>query len=136
MECPQFQRRPRENLPLALGRDIAWAPVVADLVSMPHLLIAGATGSGKSVCLHSVILSLILRHTPAEVRLILVDPKRVEMAVYDGIHHLISPVVHSVGQASSVLRKGIREMEKRYDKFALNGVVNLNEYNERARMEK
>ena len=101
---------------------------------MPHLLIAGATGSGKSVCLHTVILSLIMSHSPAQVRLLMIDPKRVEMAVYDGIPHLISPVVHSVKQAADVMRKAIKEMEKRYDRFALKGVTNLNEYNERARL--
>ncbi|HUS79840.1 MAG TPA: DNA translocase FtsK 4TM domain-containing protein, partial [Armatimonadota bacterium] len=133
LESPEFNRHRREDLPLALGRDIAGQPVVADLVAMPHLLIAGATGSGKSVCLHTVILSLAMMHSPAEVRLMVIDPKRVEMAVYDGIPHLISPVVHSVKQAADVMRKGIKEMEKRYDRFALKGVTNLSEYNERAR---
>jgi S-DNA-T family DNA segregation ATPase FtsK/SpoIIIE len=135
MESPVF-RNHRGTLPLALGRDIAGAPVVADLVAMPHLLIAGATGSGKSVCLHSVILSLIMTHTPEEVKLILIDPKRVEMAVYDGIPHLISPMVHSVKHAADVMRKAIKEMEKRYDRFALKGVTNLSEFNELARMPK
>lgn len=135
MESPAF-RNHREGLPIALGRDIAGAPVVADLVTMPHLLIAGATGSGKSVCLHSVILSLIMNHTPDEVRLILIDPKRVEMAVYDGIPHLLSPVVHSVKHAADAMRKCIKEMEKRYDRFALKGVTNLSEFNELARLPK
>lgn len=134
LESPEFYRHPPEDLPLALGRDIAGQAVVADLVAMPHLLIAGATGSGKSVCLHTVILSLIMTHSPAQVRLLMIDPKRVEMAVYDGIPHLISPVVHSVKQAADVMRKAIKEMEKRYDRFALKGVTNLNEYNERARL--
>jgi len=135
MESEQSQNHPGE-LPIALGRDIAGQPVIADLVSMPHLLIAGATGSGKSVCLHSVILSLIMRHSPEDVRLLLIDPKRVELSIYDGIPHLISPVVYSLRQAANVLHKAIREMEKRYDKFALKGVSNLNEYNELARMPK
>ncbi len=134
LESPEFKQHRPEELPLPLGRDIAGAPVVADLVSMPHLLIAGATGSGKSVCLHTVILGLVMMHTPAEVRLMIIDPKRVEMAVYDGIPHLISPVVHSVKQAADVMRKAIKEMEKRYDRFALKGVVNLSEYNELARL--
>ncbi|NLO74679.1 MAG: DNA translocase FtsK [candidate division WS1 bacterium] len=135
MESPAF-RSHHEGLPLALGRDIAGAPIVADLVTMPHLLIAGATGAGKSVCLHSVILSMIMRHTPEEVRFIIIDPKRVEMAVYDGIPHLISPVVHSVKHAADVMRKAIKEMEKRYDRFALKGVTNLSEFNELARLSK
>ena len=135
MESPAF-RNHREGLPLALGRDIAGAPVVADLVTMPHLLIAGATGSGKSVCLHSVVLSLIMTHTPEEVRLMIIDPKRVEMAVYDGIPHLISPVVHSVKHASDVMRKAIKEMEKRYDRFAMKAVTNLAEFNDLARLPK
>jgi S-DNA-T family DNA segregation ATPase FtsK/SpoIIIE len=134
MESSEFRAAPRGQLPLALGRDIAGAPVVAELVSMPHLLIAGATGSGKSVCLHSVILSLVMMHSPQEVRLIIIDPKRVEMAVYDGIPHLLSPVVHSVKHAADVMRKAIKEMEKRYDRFALKGVANLSEYNELARL--
>ena len=135
MESDQFQKHPGK-LPIALGRDIAGQPMIADLVPMPHLLIAGATGSGKSVCLHSAILSLIMRHSPEQVRLLLIDPKRVELSIYDGIPHLISPVVYSVKQAASVLHKAIREMEKRYDKFALKGVSNLPEYNELARMPK
>jgi len=134
LESPEFREAPRGKLPLALGRDIAGGPVVADLVSMPHLLVAGATGSGKSVCLHSVILSLVMMHSPQEVRLIIIDPKRVEMAVYDGIPHLLSPVVHSVKQAADVMRKAIKEMEKRYDRFAVQGVTNINEYNDRARL--
>ncbi len=135
METDQFQNF-RGQLPIALGRDIAGQPIIADLVPMPHLLIAGATGSGKSICLHSAILSLIMQHSPEQVRLLLIDPKRVELSIYDGIPHLISPVVYSLKQAANVLRKIITEMEKRYDKFALKGVSNLGEYNELARMPK
>jgi S-DNA-T family DNA segregation ATPase FtsK/SpoIIIE len=135
LESPQFQEHP-SKLAVALGRDIAGHPVVADIATMPHLLIAGATGSGKSVCLHGIIMSLLMRATPDEVRLILIDPKRVELAVYDGIPHLLAPVIHSVKQAADVLRKAIREMEKRYDKFALKGVLNLGEYNALAEMPK
>jgi len=124
------------KLAFALGRDIAGKPVIVDLASMPHLLIAGATGSGKSVCLHSLIVSILMRATPDEVRMVMVDPKRVELAVYDGLPHLMAPVVHSVKQAADVLRKVIREMEKRYDQFAVKSVVNLAEYNELARMPK
>jgi S-DNA-T family DNA segregation ATPase FtsK/SpoIIIE len=135
LESDRFQEHP-SKLAVALGRDIAGHPVVADITTMPHLLIAGATGSGKSVCLHGIIMSLLMRATPDEVRFIMVDPKRVELAVYDGIPHLLSPVVHSVKQAADVLRKAIREMEKRYDKFAVKGVVNLAEYNALAEMPK
>lgn len=135
LEDEAYQQHP-SRLAFALGRDIAGHPVVVDLETMPHLLIAGATGSGKSVCLHSLILSLLMRATPEQVRLMMIDPKRVELAVYDGIPHLMAPVVHSVKQAADVLRKAIREMEKRYDKFALKSVVNLAEYNALAGMPK
>ncbi len=123
-------------LPIALGRDIAGGPVVTDLMPMPHLLIAGATGAGKSICLHTVILSLIMTHAPRELKLILIDPKRVELTIYDGIPHLMSPVVYSVREAADVLHKAIMEMEKRYDKFALKSVSNLPEYDELALMPK
>jgi len=135
MELEVFNNH-RGTLPIALGRDIAGGPVVTDLVPMPHLLVAGATGAGKSVCLHTVILSLIMTHAPRELKLILVDPKRVELTIYDGIPHLMAPVVYSVREAADVLHKAIMEMEKRYDKFALKGVSNLPEYNELARMPK
>lgn len=135
LETESFQSH-SSRLAVALGRDIAGQPVIADISTMPHLLIAGATGSGKSVCLHGIIMSLLLRSTPDEVRFIMIDPKRVELAVYDGIPHLMAPVVYSVKHAADVLRKAIREMEKRYDKFALKGVVNLAEYNALAGMPK
>ncbi len=135
MESDAFQQH-KGVLPIALGRDIAGEAIVTDLVPMPHLLIAGATGAGKSICLHSVILSLIMRHAPDELKFIIIDPKRVEMAIYDGIPHLMSPVVYSVKQAASVLKQAIEEMEKRYDKFALKGVSNITEYNELAQMPK
>jgi len=135
MELDVFKNH-RGTLPIALGRDIAGGPVVTDLVPMPHLLVAGATGAGKSVCLHTVILSLIMTHAPQELKLILIDPKRVELTIYDGIPHLMAPVVYSVREAADVLHKAIMEMEKRYDKFALKGVSNLPEYNELARMPK
>ena len=135
MESEAF-RKHKGVLPIALGRDIAGQPIVADLVPMPHLLIAGATGAGKSICLHSVILSLIMTHAPPELKLIIIDPKRVELAVYDGIPHLMAPVVYSVKQAADVLHKAIKEMEKRYDRFALKGASNIAEYNELARISK
>jgi S-DNA-T family DNA segregation ATPase FtsK/SpoIIIE len=117
------------HLAAALGRDIAGHPVIADLTHMPHLLVAGATNSGKSVCLHSIIVSLLMRAKPSEVQLIMVDPKRVELNLYEGMPHLMSPVVHTVQQAVDVLRKAIREMEKRYEQFAKVSAANIAEYN-------
>ncbi len=135
LEHDEFRNHP-SKLAVALGRDIAGTPVIADLGRMPHLLIAGATNSGKTVCLHSIIMSLVMRARPDEVRFILTDPKRVELLMYDGIPHLIAPVLSTARQAADVLRKAIREMEKRYDLFALKGVVNIAEYNELAAMPK
>ena len=129
-------RKSRSLLAVGIGKDIAGGPVIADLARMPHLLIAGATNSGKTVCLHSIITSLVMRARPDEVKLILIDPKRVELMLYDGIPHLMAPVVQTARQAADVLRKVIREMERRYDVFAMKGVVNIGEYNEFARMEK
>ncbi|MFW6155997.1 MAG: DNA translocase FtsK 4TM domain-containing protein [Armatimonadota bacterium] len=117
--------------PLAagLGRDIAGHPVIVDLAHMPHLLVAGATNSGKSVCLHSIITSILMRVRPEQAKFILIDPKRVELRLYEGIPHLMSPVVYSPKEAADALRKVIREMDKRYDQFAMKGVVNITEYN-------
>ena len=119
-------------LAAALGRDIAGHAVIVDLERMPHLLVAGATNSGKSVCLHSIITSILMRVRPDQVKFILVDPKRVELRLYEGIPHLMSPVVYSPKEAADALRKVIREMDKRYDQFAMKGVVNITEYNELA----
>ena len=129
-------RKSKSLLSMAIGRDIAGTPVVTDLARMPHLLVAGATNSGKTVCLHSIITSLLMRARPEEVRLILIDPKRVELMLYDGIPHLMAPVVTTAPQAADVLRKTIREMERRYDMFAMKSVVNISEYNEFADMPK
>ena len=128
MECEEFRNHP-SSLAVALGRDIAGHPVIADLVHMPHLLIAGATNSGKSVCLHSIIVSLLMRARPQDVQLIMVDPKRVEMNLYEGIPHLMSPVTSTVQQAADVLRKAINEMTKRLDQFAKVSAANIAEYN-------
>ena len=99
---------------------------------MPHLLVAGASNSGASVCLHTIICSILMRARPNQVKFILIDPKRVELRLYDGIPHLMAPVVYSPKEAADALRKVIREMDKRYDQFAMKGVVNIDEYNELA----
>lgn len=116
-------------LVVALGKDIAGTPVTCDLSKMPHLLIAGATGSGKSVCINSIVCSLIYRARPKDVRLIMVDPKQVELQVYNGIPHLLTPVVSDPRKAAGVLNWVVNEMTERYSKFAANKVRNLNGYN-------
>ena len=128
IDCREFKQHP-SLLSIALGRDIAGRPVITDLVDMPHLLVAGATNSGKRGCLHTIILSFLMKAKPHEVRFIMIDPKRVEMSRYDGSPHLMAPVVHSVSAACDVLRKAIREMEKRYDKFSKIGAASIEEYN-------
>ncbi|CAN5222309.1 DNA translocase FtsK [soil metagenome] len=116
-------------LTLALGKDIAGKPVVADLAKMPHLLVAGTTGSGKSVGINAMILSLIYRASPDQVRLILIDPKMLEMSVYDGIAHLLAPVVTDMRQAGHALNWAVAEMERRYKLMSKLGVRNLAGYN-------
>ena len=123
-------RKAKEPLVVALGRDIAGTPIVCDLAKMPHLLIAGATGSGKSVCINTIINSLLYRCTPQEVRLILVDPKVVELQCYNGIPHLLIPVVSDPHKASGALAWAVGEMMDRYKRFQEAGVRNINGYNE------
>ena len=118
-------------LAILLGKDISGAPVVADLCKMPHLLIAGTTGAGKSVCINALILSIIFKSTPADVRLILVDPKMLELSVYEGLPHLLAPVVTDMKKAANALRWGIFEMERRYKLMAAVGVRNLAGYNKK-----
>ncbi|HIE32493.1 MAG TPA: DNA translocase FtsK [Thermodesulfobacteriaceae bacterium] len=125
-------RRARSPLTLALGKDISGHPVVTDLARMPHLLIAGATGTGKSVFLHSVILSLIYKSTPEEVRLLLIDPKRIELSVYEGIPYLLHPVVLEPRMATKALRWAVSEMERRYQLLEENRARNLDFYNQEA----
>jgi S-DNA-T family DNA segregation ATPase FtsK/SpoIIIE len=119
------------KLLLALGKDIGGVAVIADLARMPHLLVAGTTGSGKSVGVNAMILSLLYRLTPAECRLIMIDPKMLELSVYDGIPHLLTPVVTEAGKAVVALKWAVREMEDRYRKMSQLGVRNLEGYNER-----
>ncbi|MGR3541627.1 MAG: DNA translocase FtsK [Hasllibacter sp.] len=121
------------RLPLALGKDIGGEPVVANLAKMPHLLIAGTTGSGKSVAINTMILSLLYRLTPEECRLIMIDPKMLELSVYDGIPHLLSPVVTDPKKAVTALKWVVGEMEDRYRKMSKMGVRNIEGYNGRVR---
>ena len=118
-------------LKFGLGRDVSGQASVADLARMPHMLIAGATGSGKSVCVNTIITSLILTHTPDTLRFLMVDPKRVELTVYNGIPHLIAPVVVDVERAIPVLQWATKEMERRYKLFAKMGARNIEAYNEK-----
>ena len=123
--------RSKSKLTLALGKDIFGTPVVTDLAKMPHLLIAGATGSGKSVAVNAFILSLLYNASPEEVRMILVDPKVVELQVYEGIPHLLLPVVYDPKHAAAALRWAVEEMERRYELLARFGTRNLQSFNQR-----
>ena len=127
VEHPDFSNH-QSKVALALGKDIAGNPVVGDLRKWLHLLIAGATGSGKSVCLNTIIISLLYRATPDEVKLMLVDPKRVELSNYDGVPHLISPVITDPKKAAAALRWAVAEMERRYKLFADHQVRNIEAY--------
>jgi S-DNA-T family DNA segregation ATPase FtsK/SpoIIIE len=130
LESAQF-RGSKAQLPLALGKDIAGKPYVADLAKMPHLLIAGATGSGKSVCVNTIITSLIYRHSPRTLRLLMVDPKMVELSMYNDLPHLRHPVVTDNNDAAGVLKWAVIEMERRYSLLSVNGVRNLQDFNRR-----
>ena len=121
------------KLTLALGKDIGGGPVIADLARMPHLLIAGTTGSGKSVAVHTMILSLVYRLPPEECKLILIDPKMLELSAYDGIPQLLTPVVVDPGKAVAALKWTVHEMEDRYRAMSLLGVRNITGYNHRIR---
>ncbi|MGI6226608.1 MAG: DNA translocase FtsK, partial [Peptococcales bacterium] len=119
----------QSKLTVALGKDIAGKPVMADLAKMPHLLVAGATGSGKSVCMNALITSILFNASPAEVKFLMVDPKMVELTTYNGIPHLITPVVTDPKKAASALRWAVHEMENRYELFAAAGVKDIIRYN-------
>jgi DNA segregation ATPase FtsK/SpoIIIE, S-DNA-T family len=119
------------RLPLALGKDIGGSPVIVDLARMPHLLVAGTTGSGKSVGINAMILSLLFRLSPEDCRLILIDPKMLELSVYDGIPHLMAPVVTEPAKAVTALKWTVREMERRYRSMSQLSVRNIGGYNER-----
>ena len=117
------------KLPIALGKSISGKPVVGDLASMPHLLIAGTTGSGKSVCINTIILSLLYRHTPDKCKFILIDPKMLELSTYEGVPHLLCPVITEAKKAASVLGWVVKEMESRYRLMTKEGVRNIDGYN-------
>ena len=119
----------RSPMTLALGKDISGQPVIEDLGKMPHLLIAGTTGSGKSVCVNALIMSMVYKSTPEQLRLIMIDPKMLELSVYEGIPHLLAPVVTDMKQAGNALRWCIAEMERRYHIMAALGVRNISGYN-------
>jgi len=125
-----------QHLPLILGKNIGGAPVVADLARMPHLLVAGTTGSGKSVGINAMILSLLFRLTPEQCRFIMIDPKMLELSVYDGIPHLLTPVVTDPKKAIVALKWVVREMENRYRAMAQLGVRNIESYNQRLKAAK
>ncbi len=129
-ESEEF-RNTKAKLNFALGKDIAGKPIVSDIATMPHLLIAGATGAGKSVCINTLIMSILYKYTPQEVRLIMVDPKVVELSVYNGIPHLLIPVVTDPKKAAGALNWAVKEMTDRYKKFAEHGVRNLKGYNDK-----
>jgi S-DNA-T family DNA segregation ATPase FtsK/SpoIIIE len=126
----------RSKLKLALGKDIAGTPVIADLATMPHLLIAGATGSGKTVCINSLITTLIIGATPDEIKFIMIDPKRVELAIFNNLPHLLTPVVTEVKKVGAALDWIVGKMESRYELFAQCGVRNIDAYNDRMAKEK
>jgi S-DNA-T family DNA segregation ATPase FtsK/SpoIIIE len=130
VESEVFQRG-RSSLKFTLGKDVSGHPIVADLAAMPHLLIAGTTGSGKSVCVNSILTCFLLHNTPDDLRLILVDPKRVELTSYNGIPHLLAPVVVEIERVIGALQWMTREMDNRYHKFAQIGARNITDYNAR-----
>jgi DNA segregation ATPase FtsK/SpoIIIE, S-DNA-T family len=131
IETPTFQRA-RGALPLALGKDLNGRPYVADLAKMPHLLIAGATGSGKSICINTLITSLVYRHSPKTLRLLMIDPKMVELSMYGDLPHLRHPVVTDPHDAATVLKWAVLEMARRYSLLSVNGARSLAEFNRRA----
>ena len=130
IECPEFVNH-SSNIAFTVGKDIGGQNIVADIAKMPHVLIAGATGSGKSVCINTIIMSILYKAHPNDVKLIMVDPKVVELSVYNGIPHLLIPVVTDPKKASAALNWAVAEMMERYEKFAALGVRDLKGYNKR-----
>ena len=134
VESEVFQRN-RHPLKFALGKDVTGHPITANLEAMPHLLIAGTTGSGKSVCVNAILTCFLLHNTPEELRLILVDPKRVELTGYNGVPHLLAPVVVEIDRVIGALQWMTREMDKRYHMFAQAGARNITDYNARMKLQ-
>ncbi|QQE80864.1 DNA translocase FtsK [Alicyclobacillus sp. SO9] len=132
LESPEFTNG-QSKLSLALGRDISGAAIVGDLQKMPHLLVAGATGSGKSVCINGIITAVLMKAKPHEVKFLMIDPKMVELSVYNGIPHLLAPVVTDPRKAAFALKKVIQEMESRYRSFAERGARDIERYNQMLR---
>ena len=127
-------KKKEANLPIALGKSISGLPLIADLTSMPHLLVAGTTGSGKSVCINSIILSILFKHSPDTCKLILIDPKMLELSSYEGIPHLLTPVITDASKATSALSWTVREMENRYKLMSSEGVRNIDGYNQKHKL--
>ena len=130
---PNFRNK-GVKLPIALGKSISGDPIISDLSSMPHLLIAGTTGSGKSVCINTIILSLLYRHTPEKCKFILIDPKMLELSTYEGVPHLLCPVITEAKKAASVLGWVVKEMESRYRLMTKDGVRNIDGYNSKHKL--
>ena len=122
------------KLPIALGKSISGSPIIADLTSMPHLLVAGTTGSGKSVCINTIISSLLYKHSPDHCKFILIDPKMLELSSYEGIPHLLSPVITDAKKATSALSWTVKEMENRYKLMTSEGVRNIDGYNQKHKL--
>ncbi|HIL73280.1 MAG TPA: DNA translocase FtsK, partial [Verrucomicrobia bacterium] len=132
IDSPEWKKS-KAKIPLALGKDVYGKPIVADLSEMPHLLIAGATGSGKSVCINSIVASLLFRFSPEELRFVMIDPKVVELQIYNGLPHLAAPVVHDPKKVILALKWVVNEMEKRYQIFAKVGSRNIAGFNSRSK---
>ncbi len=130
---PDFKKK-EIKLPIALGKNISGQPIIGDLTSMPHLLIAGTTGSGKSVCINTIILSLLYKHTPEKCKFILIDPKMLELSTYEGVPHLLCPVITEAKKAASVLGWVVKEMESRYRLMTKEGVRNIDSYNNKHKL--
>ena len=133
LKSDSFQKK-EIKLPIALGKSISGLPIIADLTSMPHLLIAGTTGSGKSVCINTIISSLLYKHNPDNCKFILIDPKMLELSSYEGIPHLLSPVITDAKKATSALSWTVKEMENRYKLMSSEGVRNIDGYNQKHKL--
>ena len=133
LDNPDFKKK-EIKLPIALGKNISGIPIIGDLTAMPHLLIAGTTGSGKSVCINTIILSLLYRHTPDKCKFILIDPKMLELSTYEGVPHLLCPVITEAKKAASVLGWVVKEMESRYRLMTKEGVRNIDGYNSKHKL--